>query len=94
MSISNRLKKMEETLNIDSEFCGCRRHTELDIEYQEDGKPPTSDWVLRDAEEEKAKSALMFCETCAKKIRRQTIIVDWVTDIREVSQKQRNYQTD
>ena len=88
MSISNRLKKMEEILNIDSEFCLCRRHVGFDIEYQEDGKPPTSDWVLRDVEEEKAKPAPMFCETCAKKIRRQKIIVDWVTDIREVSQKQ------
>ena len=87
MSISTRLGRLETALNIDSEFCGCRQHTELDIEYQEDGKPPTSDWVLRDAEEEKAKPALMFCETCAKKIRRQKIIVDWVTDIRTDSQK-------
>ncbi len=74
------MKKMEMRLNVGgSDFCLCRRHTELDIEYQEDGKPPTSDWILRDAEKAKTKPTPMFCDKCAKKIRRQKLIIDWVT---------------
>lgn len=52
MSIKNRLKKIEDNLNLDSEFCRCDREVIIKIKPREENTEPLPPEVCKDCGKE------------------------------------------
>jgi hypothetical protein len=66
MQLKNRLKKIEQQLNVSDEFCACT-------------DTPKTEIILRRGETDTITSAVAgSCEKCGKPVEKQTIILDFV----------------
>jgi hypothetical protein len=84
-AIKNRLRKLE-TINGDDLYCAesCRPHPEITVKYQHDGVDCAAlCWMRCNTEKDAEKPILDICPVCDKPTRKQTIIVDYVTNFKE-----------